>query len=715
MFSLYAIAGIVICQPEFFLPEVQETVWFWFYPGDLSDWVRKHALPICLVFLTASACFPVQATVPQFIFMLKDIRHPAFSVRSAGIRLTGAPVSDIQINVGELILGDRTWHDLHLSCDHIAITRRSIECDAGVLRISRQTLSVTFQLLLQRKLLVLVIEPAGEKNSQEKWQLTVDWQMKEWQSILKVTQGEGKFLAGLLPQGEDWPQIHQAKLDGIISLSGYEGSISEFTAQLNIAELSFSDPSGLHAGEQISLQLDAKAWQQQDSWQWQGRMMWPEGEVFWQPFYFTGEGHQLAARGMIRDQYVSVEQGIVSLSGIGRADFSIEADISERILQQAMLSAENLELSTLLGEIIRPLAAGTALAETEAAGQASITWHYQRNDRQSLIIDLEDVSLTDTRRQFSFEGIDAHVPWRSNGEMKGIIKFKKGGILQIPLGMAQIPFETDGMQFRIPHLEIPVLDGKIAIENFTAALRESGWGWQFKGRLFPVSMEKLTEALQVQPMFGTLSGIIPEMSYANSIMAMEGVLVFDIFDGVAVARNLVLTEPFSRIPHLTMDMAIHHIDLDLLTRAYSFGNIQGRIDMEVNDLELVDWEPVRFDAKLVSSPGDYKRRISQAAIRNLTALGGGATVTAIQKSFLSFFEEFRYSEIGWRCRLRGHICRMGGIEPFSSLPDDEQGYVLVQGSGIPAITINGYNREVDWPELVKRLKHAIKSSNPVIH
>jgi hypothetical protein len=41
---------------------------------------------------------------------------------------------------------------------------------------------------------------------------------------------------------------------------------------------------------------------------------------------------------------------------------------------------------------------------------------------------------------------------------------------------------------------------------------------------------------------------------------------------------------------------------------------------------------------------------------------------------------------------------MGGIE------NAPQGYVIVKGGGIPAISVIGYNRQVDWRELVDRLK-----------
>src|SRR5690606_19894456 len=171
-------------------------------------------------------------------------------------------------------------------------------------------------------------------------------------------------------------------------------------------------------------------------------------------------------------------------------------------------------------------------------------------------------------------------------------------------------------------------------------------------------------------------------------------------------------------PHLLLDVGMHHIDLDLLTRAYSFGNMQGRIDVEINDIELVNWQPVKFDARLVSSPGSYRKRSSQAAVQNLTTLGGDSAASVIQRSFLEFFKDFGYKKIGWRCRLHGNICQMGGIEatdPAQHAFNQTEDYVLVQGSGIPAITITGYNRLVDWRELVKRLNHAIESGSPTIH
>ena len=52
---------------------------------------------------------------------------------------------------------------------------------------------------------------------------------------------------------------------------------------------------------------------------------------------------------------------------------------------------------------------------------------------------------------------------------------------------------------------------------------------------------------------------------------------------------------------------------------------------------------------------------------------------------------------------------MDGVESTNS------GYVIVKGSGIPAITVLGYNRSVSWGELLGRIKRVTQgNASPVI-
>jgi len=89
--------------------------------------------------------------------------------------------------------------------------------------------------------------------------------------------------------------------------------------------------------------------------------------------------------------------------------------------------------------------------------------------------------------------------------------------------------------------------------------------------------------------------------------------------------------------------------------------------------------------------------------------GGAGAAAAIQRSFLRFFKEFNYARIGLSCKLRNGSCAMDGVESTQS------GYIIVKGSGIPAITVMGYNRTVSWGELLERIKRVTSgNASPVI-
>src|SRR3546814_9919534 len=65
---------------------------------------------------------------------------------------------------------------------------------------------------------------------------------------------------------------------------------------------------------------------------------------------------------------------------------------------------------------------------------------------------------------------------------------------------------------------------------------------------------------------------------------------------------------------------------------------------------------------------------------------------------LRMFSNFSYSKLGLKCTLRQNVCHMDGVGSAG------QGYTIVDGSGLPRITVVGFSRRVDWPVLVARLK-----------
>jgi hypothetical protein len=166
--------------------------------------------------------------------------------------------------------------------------------------------------------------------------------------------------------------------------------------------------------------------------------------------------------------------------------------------------------------------------------------------------------------------------------------------------------------------------------------------------------------------------------------------------------------PFGVVPRLRADLTLDDLDLGLLTRALSFGSIEGRLDGRVTSLVMERWQPVAFDANFHTPADDTSRhRISQRAVDNLASLGGANAV--LSSTFLRVFSEFSYERLGISCRLRAGVCEMGGVEPAS------RGFYLVKGGGLPPrIDVVGFNRRVDWQTLLSRLRALSSARGPVL-
>jgi hypothetical protein len=373
-------------------------------------------------------------------------------------------------------------------------------------------------------------------------------------------------------------------------------------------------------------------------------------------------------------------------------------------LTAATVKSSNVDIATLYSKLLKPALQGTALADLRCDGHADIFLDVRDGALIAANAVFRRVSVEDLGRRFALFGLSGTLPWHRVELRTAKLQVAGGEVLRVPFGAFELPLDTRGLRVRVRDAQIPVLDGKLAVSDFAASDERDTWRWRFTGGITPISMQQLTTALGLPVMHGTLSATIPTVSYDQSTIKVGGTLLFKVFDGAVTARDLALESPLGQAPRLTADVEMRGLDLELLTRTFSFGNITGRIDAEVKALELVNWQAVHFDARVASSAGEYPRRISQAAVQNISALGGAGAAAAIQRSFLRFFETFGYAALGWSCKLELGVCQMGGVE---NVP---QGYVIVKGGGIPAITVLGYNRNVGWRELLERLKRVTEGN-----
>jgi len=624
------------------------------------------------------------AADPALMLAVDDLDAPGFSAHGISAHLQPGQPMSLTVRVGELALAGRTWKNVALACSRFTATTLRIDCSDGMLDIGER-LPVTLAYSASDKRLTAVVRPA----EQEQWRIDARLGNESGMRIA-IADGNMARLARWLPH--DAPRLQSGTVSGELRYANGTAN-----AIIDIRGVAFASADGLQAGEKIDARMNATAVRDAADWRWQGSLVWRGGDVYWQPFFFKGEGQRLTAEGRSSNKATQIEQARLEWPAFGDVDLSGSWMHGELAAGEWTIRAPKLALPQFYASVFKPLFVPGA-GELTARGTVGLEASFRSGVWESADVRLDSVSVADKAGRYALETVTAQVPWRRAAATRADIAVGRAQIYGVPIGPFAAQVTMRGRRVAIADVDIPVLDGKLAIRRFATVDSSKGWRWRFAGELTPISMERLTAALGVPPMHGSLSGKIPQVVYADSKVALGGDLRINVFDGSIIARDAQLLEPFGRAPRLHATLEARNIDLEQLTGTYSFGTIRGRIDAHVDDLELENWEPVRFDARIASSPGNYTRRISQTAVQNISALGGAGAAAAIQRSVLRFFDEFGYDSIGLACRLEHGICEMGGIEPTA------HGYVIVKGSGIPAISVIGYNRRVDWRELTSRLK-----------
>jgi len=358
------------------------------------------------------------------------------------------------------------------------------------------------------------------------------------------------------------------------------------------------------------------------------------------------------------------------------------------------------DLSQLVPQYVLPLAIPEQQSRWRVAGNASGQLRWRSGAPESGRLELQEVGFSYLGQRFRVGPIRGDIPWHRN--QTSTARLQVDGLHWQKLDFAPFALEARLRRngFELEPARLPVLDGAIVIGKLT--FDHGDGNWQGHGDLHsePISLSLLTSALDLPEMAGTLSAAIPGVRMTPDRIGFDGALVISVFDGFVQATGLEVIDPFGLLPRLNANVEAGHIDLEQLTRTFSFGAVSGFVDARVDDLEMAAWRPLRFDARVESSSGDYRRRISQRAVEHITALGGAGAMAAVQRSLLSLFNDFGYRRIGFGCRLRGNVCQMSGLDDGG---DDNAPFMLVAGGGIPALNVIGYNRRVDWAELIDRL------------
>jgi hypothetical protein len=627
-----------------------------------------------------------------------DLQAGSVSARSVKARLRGANLEAVDVEAERLSVPGRVWRRPRVSCPRLELTQTRAACAAAVLEVGEK-IPLSFSYSFEERQAIAEFKAPPD----EVWRMQARLGGKRITAEGNIQNARLTRFASLLPS--NLPKLTNGRASGNIVLEG-----DTVKAHIDVTGLAFADAQGLHAGEKIDATVDAEARGKSEEWQWKARLSWRAGEVFWQPFFAAAKGQQLDVQATTARGVTRVRTGTLELPEVATVAFTADWDHAKAAFTSFDAGAKRVRVGPLYENVLKPLVAGTAASDLRAEGEASFAVKLTAAGLTVADVELNDVSFEDRHRRFAVFGLNGRIPWRRDDASATELTLKGAELDNVPIGAIRIPLRLKGTRVAVDRVRVPLLDGALVLRDFAAIPASDGWRWRFSGEVEPISMVQLTQALGVPTMHGVLGGTIPELRYRRGTLSMDGALALTIFDGTVWVSNLQLIDPFGRAPRLHADVDMNHLDLELLTRTFDFGTITGRVDVQVKGLELVGWEPSKFDARIESSPGKYPRKISQRAVENISALGGAGAAAAIQRSFLRFFQQFGYNRLGLSCRLENGVCHMEGIEAAP-----QGGYVIVKGGGIPAVSVIGYNRAVDWRELIARLKRITQENvKPIV-
>jgi hypothetical protein len=491
------------------------------------------------------------------------------------------------------------------------------------------------------------------------------------------------------------------------SLRGAGLQLVNADVELRLKAKAFTDAEGLVAGENLDVQLAVEARPDALGWQLALELTGHQGGLYIDPVFLeipskpiratARLGWQEQQQRLVVSAFDYRHPGSVGLQGSGRFSFdpvfkaeSLRLEISEALFP------------SLYDVYLQPFLIESALGDLQTSGQASGGLVLRDGRLHSARLDSQGLSLEDRQGLFGLENILARIRWSDSDQPEqSEVQWTGGHVYRVGLGPARIAAESASGYLSLQEAtQLPVLDGALQIDAFELAYGDDEpLHWQVNGLLTPVSMKLLTGALGWPEFSGKLSGIIPDVRYAAGNLEVGGVLLVRVFEGDVTLRNLQLEQPFGVVPRLQLDAQVRNIDLETLTRTFSFGKIEGTLAGRIDGLQMESWRPVAFDAELATPEGDESRhRISQKAVDNISSIGGGGVGGVLSRSFLRFFEDFPYDRLGIRCRLENGVCAMGGVEPAVN------GYYLVKGRFIPPrLDVIGYADRVDWDSLVSQI------------
>jgi hypothetical protein len=647
-------------------------------------------------------------------FSVRDIESPVWSAEGVALTL-GVEKADsfvLSATIETLQLPEPMGRlsGVRVQCPHLRLTQSSAECDSGSASfehdlLGRQRLNIAFSIRGESGGDIRFSElrlAEGTLSGKASW-AGVNWSVELDAADVAVERALALLEKLALPT---FGMTVSGKSDFNASLRGKRDTLVAASGKTRARSFAFTDAESLNVGEGLGFSLSFDATRRKEAWDIVAGMRVDEGQVYLDPVYIEVPVKPVRIDSALewndRDRRLVIKRAHIDHPGALEADLQADVVVGDVMdINSLRVDMKNAQLPGFYETYLRPFLIGTDLDELETEGRMAGNLAFTPNEGPVLTLSYDDVYFDDRRDRFGAYGLIGSIEWRERGSewLSSRLAVDGGHLFEFDIGAAELLVETRGRDLRLANsVKVPVLDGDLAVQSFEIeGVGTSDLTWAFDALLTPVSMTRVSAALDWPLLKGTLAGMIPDVHYADGEVTVGGALLVKAFEGELVTKNLRLVDPFGLVPRLYADIVLNDLDLGSVTSTFKIGSITGRLEGHMKGLELVAWRPVAFDALFRTPPDDRSRhRISQNALDDLTSIGGGVQ-SALQATFIRGFDTFRYNKLGLSCRLKNGICHMDGVAPANG------GYYIVQGAGLPRVDLIGQGRYVDWDVLLDRL------------
>jgi len=596
--------------------------------------VLSHvATALCFVLLSCTA-----SAIERVQLHLGDIESEGWRLEDVSLSfgLSAADPSGLRFEVASLKMGDYRIENLLLSCAGFELLPTAIDCANGQLSLSSDTLSASaipasFHYRFdsgELNVSVSALPLAGGKVGLQFHQQDGEWWLK---AQLADTLLSG--VADLIRKtGQGVPALgYQGYLGGRLKVSGNGGGLESVSWDVQTRASGYSNAEGDQAAEALQLTSRGSARPLAAGWRVQSTLNARAGMLYAEPVYLEFSAAQplelsldldwLEDKGELRVRSLAFNQpGVVT----GQLDARLQL-AADQPLRQLTVEIEKSSFPGLYETWLQPWLAGTALDSLDTEGGLRGKLVLVDGRPEDLQLALDKLSFRDQGDLFGVQALTGDLKWDSKGHLHTTsLAWQGANFYRLQLGAAQLALESDARSIKmLQPLVVPLLDGNLHVEEFELDLVDGRVNWLLDGFLTPVSMRAFSTALGWPELSGSLSGMVPRMRYENGVLTLGGTLLVQAFDGDITLRNLRIERPLGVVPRLWTDVKIVNLDLKTLTRTFSFGRIEGRLQGRVDGLYMEAWQPVAFDAEFTTPDDDDSRhRISQKAVDNISNLGG---------------------------------------------------------------------------------------------